>query len=157
MKAALVTPFLSHLPLHPSSFLGYGAAVLKKRFELDIIDLNATIYFKNRDRLKKVLFEIDDKQVVLDNLDFYPFYLQLLNDVEKEFKKIRWTDYQSVYITTPSWFVNIPTEDILKLNNLIRREATDVKISFFGNSLGSWTDEKILILQRSQKLTPLCS
>ena len=41
MKAALVTPFLSHLPLHPSSYLGYGSAILRKRFELEIIDVGA--------------------------------------------------------------------------------------------------------------------
>ena len=45
MKAAVVTPFLTHLPLHPSSYLGYGAAILRRRYELDIIDINAEIYF----------------------------------------------------------------------------------------------------------------
>jgi len=146
MKAALITPFLSHLPLHPSSYLGYGAAILRKRFELDIIDLNAQIYFKNRERLKEVLFAFDNNQVVLDNFDLYPLYYELLDSAEKELKqKISWKDYKKVFITTPSWFATVPTEDVLKLSNIIRRESHLTKIFFFGNSLGSWTDEESLV------------
>ena len=145
MKAALITPFLSHLPLHPSSYLGYGAAILRKRFELDIIDLNAQIYFKNRERLKEVLFAFDRKQVVLDNFDLYPLYYQLLDSAEKELKQISWKDYQKVFITTPSWFTTIPTKDVLKLSNIIKRESHRTEIFFFGNSLGSWTDEESLM------------
>lgn len=145
MKAALITPFLIHLPLHPSSYLGYGSAILRKRFELDIIDLNAQIYFKNRERLKEVLFAFDRKQAVLDNFDLYPLYYQLLDSAEKELKQISWKDYQKVFITTPSWFTTVPTEDVLKLSNIIRRESHLTKIFFFGNSLGSWTDEESLV------------
>ena len=47
-KAALVTPCLSHLPFHPSCFLGYGAAVLAGRYDLEVIDLNAELHFRNR-------------------------------------------------------------------------------------------------------------
>ncbi len=144
MKIALITPFLSHLPLHPGSYLGYGAAILRGKYEIDVIDLNAEIYFKNKDRLKEVLLYIEKKHVVLDNSDLYPFYFQLLSDVEKEYNQIPWKDYQAVFITTPSWFVTVPTEDILKLSNLIRGKARHCKIVFFCNSLGSWTDENKL-------------
>ncbi|UCE06962.1 MAG: radical SAM protein [bacterium] len=140
MKAALTTPFLDHLPLYPSTYMGYGAAVLRKRFELDIIDLNAEIYFKNRDNLNKILSDIRQNNVVIDNYLFYPFYQKLLNDVEKEYSLISWRKYQSIFITIPSWFINIPTENILKLTNFINLESPDSKIFFFGNSLGSWTD-----------------
>ena len=44
MRAALVTPFLKHLPLHPGVFLGVGAAVLERRLDLEIIDLNADVH-----------------------------------------------------------------------------------------------------------------
>ena len=145
MKAALITPFLIHLPLHPSSYLGYGSAILRKRFELDIIDLNAQIYFKNRERLKEVLFAFDNKQLVLDSVDFYPLYYQLLDSAAKELKQISWKDYQKVFITTPSWFTTIPTEDVLKLSNIIKKESHRTEIFFFGNSLGSWTDEESLV------------
>ncbi|MCJ7580251.1 MAG: hypothetical protein MUP98_06925, partial [Candidatus Aminicenantes bacterium] len=145
MKAALITPFLSHLPLHPSSYLGYGSAILRKKFELDIIDLNAQIYFKNRERLREVLFAFDRKQVVLDNVDLYPLYHQLLDSAEKELKQISWKGYQKVFITTPSWFTTISTEDVLKFSNIIKRESPPTEIFFFGNSLGSWTDEERLV------------
>ena len=144
MKAALITPFLSHLPFHPSSYLGYGAAILGKRYELDIIDLNAEIHFKYRDKLKEVLHTINNEQAVLDDFDLYPFYYQLLDSVEKEFEQIAWRDYQAVFITTPSWFVTVPTNEILKISHFIKRKSSQMEVSFFGNSLGSWTDEKEL-------------
>ncbi|MBW2354770.1 MAG: radical SAM protein [Deltaproteobacteria bacterium] len=145
MKVALITPFLSHLPLHPSSYLGYGAAILRKRYELEIIDLNAHIYFKSREGLKEVLSAFDKKPVVVDNSDLYPHCDQLTDTAEKELKQISWKDYQTVFITTPSWFTTIPTEDILKLSNLIKRESHRTEIVFFANSLGSWTEEGRLV------------
>jgi hypothetical protein len=144
MKAALVTPFISHLPLHPSSYLGYGTAVLKKN-EVDVIDFNASIYYKYRVQLQEILSEIDQTQAVLDNFLLDPFYLQLQNNMEEELKKIPWHDYQSIYITTPSWFVTVPTAEILRLARLIKIESPRSQIYFFGNSLGSWTNEKELI------------
>lgn len=145
MKAALITPFLSHLPLHPSSYLGYSAAVLRKKYELDIIDLNADTYYRNRQKLKEVLFDIDNRQIVSDSYDFHPFYYQLLNSVEKELKQVHWSGYESVFITTPSWFTTVPTEDILKLSSIIKSESHSTEISFLGNSLGSWTNEESLV------------
>jgi hypothetical protein len=144
MEAVLVTPFLGHLPLYPSSYIGYGAAVLKRTIELDVIDLNAEICFRNKDILKGVLSDIDKNQVIFDSYHLSPLYHELLNNVEKEYELIFWRNYESVFITMPSWFVNIPTDDILKLSDLINRESPESKIFFFGNSLGSWTDEKRL-------------
>jgi len=141
MKTALVTPFLGHLPLYPSSYLGYGAAFLRNRVDLDIIDLNAEICFRNKHILKKVVSDIDKNNVILDSYHLYPVYPDLLNDVEREYQRISWRKYELVFITMPSWFVNIPTEDVLKLSNLINKESPESKISFFGNSLGSWTCE----------------
>ena len=145
MKTALVTPFLSHLPFHPGSYLGYGAAVLRKHYEVDVIDLNAVMYHRYRTQLQEILSEIDQTQVVLDNFLLDPLYLQLLIHMEEELKEIPWRDYQSVYITTPSWFVTVPTTEILRLARLIKTESPHSQIFFFGNSLGSWTDEKELI------------
>jgi hypothetical protein len=144
MKAALLTPFLHHLPLHPSSYLAYGTAILKTRYDIDVIDLNADIYFKNRADLTKTLSRLSTKPVVVDTLDLYPLYHRLLNDVKKEIIKIPWHTYQKIFITTPSWFVTIPTEDILKTSKLIKKAAPTVELFFFSNSLGSWTDEKKL-------------
>lgn len=144
MKAALITPFLSHLPLHPSSYLGYGSSVLGKKFQLDIIDINAHIYSKNRDRLKETLIEIDSKKVVMDSFDLHHFYYQLLITLTNEIKLISWKDYEKIFITTPSWFVTIPTQEILRLSNRIKSESPRSKVMFFANSLGSWTDENEL-------------
>jgi hypothetical protein len=144
MKAALVTPFRGHLPLYPSTYMGYGAAVLRRRFELDIIDLNAEIYFRNRDILKNALSDIGENPVVLDSYNLFPLYHEIQNNVEKQYQQISWRNYESVFITMPTWFVNISTESILRLSNLINRESPKSKIFFFGNSLGSWTDENRL-------------
>ena len=55
MRVALVTPFLPHLPFHPSCSLGYGAAILARRYDLDVIDLNAELHFRNSGKLKPIL------------------------------------------------------------------------------------------------------
>ena len=144
MRAALITPFLSHIPLHPSAYLGYGRAVLQKRYDLTVMDMNAHIYYRNKDKLKTILAHIDESQVVFDNADFYPFYLDLLNHVEREYEEISWQNYEMVFITMPSWFVTVPTETIVKLSALIKRNSPNTKVAFFGNSLGTWTDEKQL-------------
>ncbi len=145
MKAALITPFLTHLPLHPSCYLGYGAAVLRTNYDLDIIDLNAEIYFNHRDAFSPVLDDFAEKQVVMDGTDLQPLYCRLSAPVEEEIKQFTWPEYQLIFITTPSWFPTVPTEAILRLSNLIRTESPHSELFFFGNSLGSWTDEKALI------------
>jgi len=144
MKAALVTPFLRHLPLYPGLSLGYGSAVLEQRFDLDVLDLNAEVYHKNRERLEKALSDMDQKRVLVDPIDLYPLYHDLLDRVEREYAAVSWDRYQAVYITIPSWFVHVPTENVLALVHGIREQVPDMEISFFGNSLGSWTDEKAL-------------
>ena len=144
MKAALVTPFISHLPLHPGSYLGYGAGVLSGNGETDVFDLNAEIYFKNQARLMDIISEMDRAEVVIDQLYFDPFHHQLSGDFEEETKQIPWSDYQEIFITIPSWFVTVPTEAILRLSLLIRSESPQSQVFFFGNSLGSWTDENEL-------------
>jgi hypothetical protein len=148
MKTALVTPFLRHLPLYPGSCLGYGAAVLEKRFDVDVLDLNAAIYYENRERLEKALAEVDRKQVAVDPLDLYPLYHDLLDQAGRAYAAVPWDRYQSVYITIPSWFVHVPTENVLALIQGIREQVPAMEISFFGNSLGSWTDEKALRAHR---------
>jgi hypothetical protein len=144
MKAVLVTPFVGHLPLHPGSYLGYGAAILKKRYELDIIDINADIYFRNRQRLKRLFLEIEENEIVSDDIYFHPFYSKLLPLIESVYESIAWEKYRSVFITTPTWFVTVPTDDILKISNYVKKVSPDSKVYFFGNSLGSWTDESKL-------------
>ena len=130
MKAAIVTPFLSQLPLHPGSYLGYGAAILREKFELDILDLNAEIYFKNKDKLKRIFIDIENHGIVSDKMHFYPFYEELLHHVEKVYASISWQEYQSAFITTPSWFVTIPTDDILKLSDFIKKESQILRSIF---------------------------
>ena len=141
MKTALVTPFLGHLPFHPSTYLGYGAAILRKRYELDIVDLNAEIHFNTRNRLKEILRHMESSEIVLDSICFHPFYDETSRSVEEVYESVCWEKYQSVFITTPSWFVTVPTENVLKLSSFIKRQSPCCKIVFFGNSLGSWTDE----------------
>jgi hypothetical protein len=144
MKAALVTPFIGHLPLHPGSYLGYGAAVLQSKYDLDIIDINADIYFRNKQRLIQTFLAIEENDIVSDEIYFQPFYSELLPSVTEQYASIAWQKYQSVFITIPTWFVTVPTEDILKLCSEIKRASPDITVYFFGNSLGSWTDENRL-------------
>jgi hypothetical protein len=141
MKTALVTSFVGHLPLHPGTYLAYGAAVLQNRYDLDIIDINADTYFKNKQGLRQFFSEIEENAIVSDEIYFHPFFNDLVSQVEAVYESVSWEKYQSVFITTPTWFVTIPTEDILKLSYYVKKVSPDSDVYFFGNSLGSWTDE----------------
>jgi radical SAM superfamily enzyme YgiQ (UPF0313 family) len=74
----------------------------------------------------------------------------LVGSLESEFKQISWKNYEKIFITTPSWFVTILTKDISNISKQIKAESKNSEIFFFGNSLGSWTDEKELIKQHIQ-------
>jgi len=140
----LVTPFLKHLPLHPGVFLGVGAAVLERRLDLEIIDLNADIYYRNKQTLDAFQAQADTKQAFFDDLDLDPLYHELFTQVENEYRKVPWQEYESIFITAPSWFVTVPTDNILRLVRVIKAESPGSALFFFGNSLGTWTDEKQL-------------
>jgi radical SAM superfamily enzyme YgiQ (UPF0313 family) len=141
MKAALVTPCLPHLPFHPSYFLGYGTAILAGRYDLEVIDLNAELHFKNRGKLKPILGVMDKAQLVSDALHLYPFYDEVETYVDRHYAAIPWEKYPLVYVTPPSWFPMVTTEDVLRLSRAIKRVSVETKMFFFGNSLASWTNE----------------
>jgi radical SAM superfamily enzyme YgiQ (UPF0313 family) len=143
-RAALVTPCLSHLPFHPSYFLGYGAAVLAGRYDLDVIDLNAELHFRNRNKLKPILEVMDTARILSDALHLYPFYDAVDARIDEHYAAIPWNKYALVYITSPSWFPTVSTDAVLRLSRVIRRVSPETRILFFGNSLGSWTNEEEL-------------
>lgn len=140
MKAALVTPCLSHLPFHPSCFLGYGAAILAARYDLEVIDLNAEIYFRYRRKLEQILNAMDNTQVASDVL-LGPLYDEFDSHIERHYAAIPWKKYPLVYVTPPSWFPMVPAEAVLRLSRAITGVSPNTKVFFFGNSLGSWTNE----------------
>ena len=140
-KVALVTLCLSHLPFHPSCFLGYGAAILAGTYDLDVIDLNAQMHLRKMGKLKLILDRMDKKRVVSDALFLYPFYEELRSYINEEYVGICWEKYSLVYVTPPSWFPTVPTEDVLRLSGAIKRLSPNTRVCFFGNSLGSWTNE----------------
>lgn len=140
-KAALVTLCLSHLPFHPSSFLGYGAAILSQQYDLDVIDLNAEVHFKNAGKLDPILEFIDFSLVASDALSLNPFYQEIESYIDEDYDTVPWQKYSLVYVTSPSWFPCVPTEAVLRLSRAIKRVSPGTRIVFFSNSLGSWTNE----------------
>jgi hypothetical protein len=143
MKAALVTPFVSHLPFHPSCFLGYGAAILAERCDLEVIDLNAELHFKERRKLKPILDAMGETQIVSNAL-LNPFYHEAETHIDRHYAAVQWKKYPLVYVTPASWFPMVPTEAVLKLARAVKLASPDTKVFFFGNSLGSWTSESEL-------------
>jgi hypothetical protein len=91
MKVALVTPCLSHLPFHPSCFLGYGAAILGKRYDLEVIDLNAEIYFRYQGKLKQTL-DAMDKTPVASDVFLNPFGNNRTH-IDGHYAAISWKEY----------------------------------------------------------------
>ena len=124
-KAALVTPCLSHLPFHPSCFLGYGAAVLAGRHDLDVIDLNAELHFRNREKLQPILDVMDNTQIVSDALHLHPFYNEVEPHIDRYYAAIPWEKYSVVYVTPPSWFPTVPTEAVLRLSRAIKQVSPE--------------------------------
>jgi len=140
-KVALVTPCVPHLPFHPSWFLGYAAAALGEKHNVDIIDLNAELYLNNRRKLKSILDAMDKTRIVSDSLHLSPFFDKLETLIDRHYASIPWDTYPLVYVTPPSWFPTVPTEAVLRLSRAIERVSPETRIFFFGNSLGSWTNE----------------
>lgn len=143
MKAALVTPFVPHLPFHPSCFLGYGAAILSERYDLVVTDLNAELHFRNRGKLTSILNIMEKTQIVSDAL-LNPFYNEVETQIDSEYGAIPWKKYPLVYVTAPTWFPMVQTAAVLRLSRAVKRVSPDTKVFFFGNSLGSWTSEREL-------------
>ena len=141
MKAALVTLCLNHLPFHPNFFLGYGAAILAKPYDLEVFDLNAEFHFNHREKLQPVLHHLDRNQTVSDALFLHPFYEEHQVHIDQFYASIDWEKFSKVYVTTPSWFPTVPTEAVLRLSGAIKRVSPGTKVFFFSNSLGSWTNE----------------
>ncbi|MFH1116427.1 MAG: radical SAM protein [Pseudomonadota bacterium] len=140
-KAALVTPFLRHLPFHPSCFLGYGAAILRRMCDLDVIDLNAEIHCRHGEDLTTALRVMDETEVVWDTMHLHPLYGETEDRIDGYYAEIPWNTYHAVYITAPSWFPTVPTEAVLRLGRAIRRRSPETRVLFFGTSPGSWTSE----------------
>jgi radical SAM superfamily enzyme YgiQ (UPF0313 family) len=141
MKAALITPCLSHLPFHPSYFMGYGAAVLAERHDLDVIDLNAELHFTNGGRLKPILDVMDKSENISDAIHLHPFYDEVESHIDRHYAAIPWKNYHLVYVTPPSWFPMVTAAEVLRLSRAVKRVSPGTRIFFFGNSLASWTNE----------------
>ena len=139
-KVALVTPWLPHLPFHPGCFLGYGAAVLSGRYDLDVMDLNAEFYFRYREKLRQTL-DAMDKTPVASDVSLNPLFKAIENHIDRHYAAVSWKEYPLVYVTAPSWFPMVPAESVLRLSRAITRVSPNTKVFFFGNSLGSWTNE----------------
>ena len=113
------------------------------RYDLEVIDLNAEIYFRYREKLKQILDAMDKTQIASDVL-LNPLFDAIGTHIDRHYAAISWKKYPLVYVTPPSWFPMVPTEAVLRLSRAITRVSPDTKVFFFGNSLGSWTNEEEL-------------
>jgi hypothetical protein len=121
--------------------LGYGTTILASRYDLEVIDLNAELHFRNREKLKPILDVMNRTQIVSDALSLYSFYDELEAQIDKDYAAISWKDYSLVYVTPPSWFPMVPAGAVLRLSRAIKRVSPDTRVFFFSNSLGSWTNK----------------
>lgn len=110
------------------------------KYDLEVIDLNAEIYFRYRSELKQTLDAMDKAPVASDVL-LDPLFHAIGTRIERHYGAIRWDEYSLVYVTPPAWFPMVPAEAVLRLSRTIIRVSPNMKIFFFGNSLGSWTNE----------------
>lgn len=157
-KVAITIPFVPLLPLCPTCFLGYGAAVLEKKYDLDLINLNAELYFRNRRKLKQTLDTIESNCAVLDHVIVQTFFGESDANIDGSYEATAWDKYSQVYITIPSWCPLVRTEEVLRLSRAIKKVSPSTRIFFFGNSLGSWTSEAELKKNQVQPvhLNSLC-
>jgi hypothetical protein len=78
------------------------------------------------------------------------FYGEVGSHVDELYDTISWEGYSRVYLTSPSWFPTVPTEAILRLTRIVKRRSPQTEVFYFGNSLGSWTNEGELRKNRVQ-------
>ncbi|MDQ7784682.1 MAG: radical SAM protein [Desulfomonilaceae bacterium] len=117
---------------------------MAERYDVDVIDLNADLHSRYRAKLEPILDFMDESRVVSDALHLYPFYDEVDTHIDEHYEGVPWGKYQRVYITPPSWFPTVPTKAILRLSHIIHRVSPETGIFFFGNSLGSWTNQEEL-------------
>ena len=106
-----------------------------------MLDLNAEMYFKNKEELSAILDVMDNTQILSDDWVLDSFYTKIDTYIDAHYAAIPWEEYPQVYVTPPSWCPTVPSEAVLRLSRAIRRVAPATKIFFFGNTLGTWTDE----------------
>jgi len=109
---------------------------LAARYDLEVIDLNAELHFKNRGKLEPILDAMDKTQVISDSL-LNHFYEEIETHVDRHYAAIPWKKYSLVYVTPPSWFPMVPAGSVLRLSRIITRISPNTKVFFFGNSLAS--------------------
>jgi Fe-S oxidoreductase len=63
-----------------------------------------------------------------------------------EYERIRWADYEMVFVTHPGWAPTLPASLIVDLAEVIHRASPDTDVRYFGTSLGTWTDIDALAL-----------
>jgi hypothetical protein len=80
----------------------------------------------------------------MDSTALLPFYQRIQGNLEAVVGGYDWREYDHVFMTTPSWFVTVATEEIVRLAGLIRRASPGSRLYFFGNSVGTWTDAETL-------------
>jgi radical SAM superfamily enzyme YgiQ (UPF0313 family) len=114
---------------------------LAGRYDLQIIDLNAELHFRNRRKLKTILGVMDETQIISDVFHLNPFYDEVETHIDRHYAAIPWEEYPLVYVTPPSWFPMVPAEAVLRLSRSIKQASPETRVFFFGNSLGSWTNE----------------
>ena len=113
------------------------------RYDLEVIDLNAEIYFRYRGKLKQIL-DAMDKTPVASDVSLTPLFEAIGTHIDRHYAAISWKKYPLVYVTPPAWFPMVPAEAVLRLSRAITRGSPNTKVFFFGSSLGSWTNEEDL-------------
>jgi radical SAM superfamily enzyme YgiQ (UPF0313 family) len=117
---------------------------LRARYDVEVIDLNAELHYKNRRILKPILDLMDKSRTISDGSFLYPFYEEVETEIDEEYAAVSWAEYSLVYVTPPSWFPMVPAESVLRLARRIKEASPRTTVCFLGNSLGSWTNEEEL-------------
>jgi hypothetical protein len=141
VKIALAAPTGPYLPLHPSALLGYGAAVLGKHGDVDVVDFCMRAHNASKWRVAVALDQLDRAG---DQSLIQIVWEMMRVGSRAQYGKVPWAAYDAVFITQPAWAPTVDASLILDLASVIREASPGIDVRYFGMSLGTWTNATML-------------
>jgi hypothetical protein len=127
--------------LLPSSLLGYGTSVLLQHGDVEVFDLCMRAHAAYRQLVAAALRRLEQTG---DDTPITMMWALLAEQARAAYEKIRWTDFDLVFVTHPGWAPTLPASLVVDLADVIHQASPGTEVRYFGTSLGTWTNIEAL-------------